>query len=163
MAWRRTCKRHLKNEPVVARPPSAAYRFQKAFRRNKLVFAAAAAVTTALVLGIIASTWQSVRATRAKQEALKAQASEKEQRELAEQEAKKADQARQIADRQSLAARRTAAEADARYLTQQRLLSAAVAKATEAYKLGGTWPDGLLVNDIADTARQNWVLTPGFP
>ncbi|HUC85082.1 MAG TPA: protein kinase, partial [Candidatus Acidoferrales bacterium] len=155
--------RHLKNEPVVACPPSAAYKFQKAFRRNKLVFAAAAAVTTALVLGIIASTWQSVRATRAKQEALKAQASEKEQRELAEQEAKKADQARQIADRQSLAARRTAAEADARYLTQQRLLSAALAKATEAYKLGGTWPDGLLVNDIADTARQNWVLTTRVP
>ena len=31
-------KRHLSNEPVVARPPTAAYRFQKAFRRNKLVF-----------------------------------------------------------------------------------------------------------------------------
>ena len=30
-------KRHLNNEPVVARPPSAAYKFQKAFRRNKLV------------------------------------------------------------------------------------------------------------------------------
>ena len=33
-------KRHLNNEPVIARPPSAAYRFQKALRRNKLVFAA---------------------------------------------------------------------------------------------------------------------------
>ena len=37
-------KRHLNNEPVVARPPERAYRFQKALRRNKLVFAAAAAV-----------------------------------------------------------------------------------------------------------------------
>ena len=37
-------KRHLNNEPVVARPPATAYRFQKAFRRNKLVFTAAAAV-----------------------------------------------------------------------------------------------------------------------
>ena len=37
-------KRHLNNEPVVARPASAAYRFQKAFRRNKLVFTAATAV-----------------------------------------------------------------------------------------------------------------------
>ena len=42
-------KRHLNNEPVVARPPSAAYRFQKAFRRNKLVFTAGAAVAAALV------------------------------------------------------------------------------------------------------------------
>ncbi len=30
-------KRHLDNEPVLARPPSTGYRFQKAFRRNKLV------------------------------------------------------------------------------------------------------------------------------
>ncbi|MCW5560178.1 MAG: serine/threonine protein kinase, partial [Verrucomicrobiae bacterium] len=37
-------KRHLSHEPVVARPPSTAYKFQKAFRRNKLVFAAGAAV-----------------------------------------------------------------------------------------------------------------------
>jgi len=37
-------KRHLNNEPVVARPPSAGYRFQKAFRRNKLVFTAATSV-----------------------------------------------------------------------------------------------------------------------
>ena len=34
-------KRHLENEPVVARPPTAAYKLQKAFRRNKLAFAAA--------------------------------------------------------------------------------------------------------------------------
>jgi serine/threonine protein kinase len=33
-------KRHLNNEPVVARPASAAYRFQKAFRRNKAIYAA---------------------------------------------------------------------------------------------------------------------------
>jgi hypothetical protein len=162
--------RHLKNEPVVACPPSAAYRFQKAFRRNKLVFTAATAVTAALVLGIIASTWQSVRATRAKQEALaaeaqalKSQASEKTQRELAEQEAKQAEEAREIADSESHAARRTAAEADARYLTQQGLLSAALAKATEAYKLGGTWEDGLLINGIAKAARQNWVLAARVP
>jgi hypothetical protein len=49
-------KRHLNNEPVVARPPSAAYRFQKAFRRNKLVFAAGTAVAAALILGVIGTT-----------------------------------------------------------------------------------------------------------
>jgi eukaryotic-like serine/threonine-protein kinase len=63
-------RRHLSNEPVLARPPSAAYKFQKAFRRNKLVFAAGVSVAAALLLGTIVSTWQSVRATRAKQEAL---------------------------------------------------------------------------------------------
>src|SRR5438128_5001804 len=29
-------RRHLNNEPVVARPPSVAYRFQKLVRRNKV-------------------------------------------------------------------------------------------------------------------------------
>ena len=31
-------KRHLNNEPVIARPPSQLYRFQKLVRRNKLAF-----------------------------------------------------------------------------------------------------------------------------
>jgi uncharacterized protein HemX len=61
-------KRHLNNEPVVARPPSAAYKFQKAFRRNKLVFSAAAAVVVALLLGLGLTTWQTIRATRAERE-----------------------------------------------------------------------------------------------
>jgi WD40 repeat protein len=75
-------KRHLDNEPVVARPPSTAYRIQKAIRRNKISFAAGAVVFGALLLGIIATTWQSVRAIHAKQDALSArenaEASEKQ-------------------------------------------------------------------------------------
>ncbi len=58
-------KRHLDNEPVVARPPSAAYKFQKAFRRNKLAFATVGAVAGALLLGVVVSAWQAVRATHA--------------------------------------------------------------------------------------------------
>ena len=62
-------KRHLNNEPVVARPPSAAYKLQKAFRRNKLVFVAGFAVAAALLLGTTVSVWQAVRATQAKRDA----------------------------------------------------------------------------------------------
>jgi len=62
--------RHLNNEPVVARPPSAAYKFEKAFRRNKLAFAAGLAVAAALFLGIIASTLEAIRAKRAEAMAL---------------------------------------------------------------------------------------------
>jgi WD40 repeat protein/serine/threonine protein kinase len=58
-------KRHLGNEPVLARPPSAIYRFQKAIRRHKLVFAATAAVSFALSFGLSASILQAIRATRA--------------------------------------------------------------------------------------------------
>ena len=48
-------QRHLNNEPVVARPPSSLYRLQKLVRRNKMAFAAAAAVMAALLLGVAGS------------------------------------------------------------------------------------------------------------
>jgi serine/threonine protein kinase len=41
-------RRHLNNEPVLARPPSRLYEFQKAVRRHKVGFAAAAVVFVAL-------------------------------------------------------------------------------------------------------------------
>ncbi len=83
-------KRHLNNETIVARPPSAAYRFQKMVRRNKFAFAAAAAVLVALLLGLLASTWQAVRATHAEKkiaDTLKQVSAERDAKELARQEA----------------------------------------------------------------------------
>ena len=62
-------QRHLNNEPVVARPPSALYRIEKLVRRKRLAFTAAALLALALVLGIVASTWQAIRATRFRQQA----------------------------------------------------------------------------------------------
>jgi tetratricopeptide (TPR) repeat protein len=61
-------QRYLRNEPVLARPPSAVYRFQKLARRNKLAFAAAAAVGLALLAGVAATSWQAIRATRAERQ-----------------------------------------------------------------------------------------------
>jgi hypothetical protein len=49
-------QRHLKNEPVTARPPSAAYRFQKAVRRNRVAALAATAVCLILLVSLIFST-----------------------------------------------------------------------------------------------------------
>ncbi len=85
-------ERHLKNEPVVARPPSNWYRVQKLVRRNKVLFGAGAAVVLALVAGTIASTWEAIRARRAERaqtrlrlEADDARAGESKQRTAAEQ------------------------------------------------------------------------------
>jgi WD40 repeat protein/tRNA A-37 threonylcarbamoyl transferase component Bud32 len=112
-------KRHLNNDTVVARPPGSAYRFQKLVRRNKLAFTAIGAVGCALVLGIIATTWQAVRATHAKQDALAAQASESVQRQKAEANeqtavAAQADETklRQQAQAEELAARQRAYASD---------------------------------------------------
>ncbi|HTG45738.1 MAG TPA: serine/threonine-protein kinase, partial [Verrucomicrobiae bacterium] len=57
-------ERYLMSEPIAARPPSTTYKIQKAWRRNKLAFSAAAAVITALLLGTAVSTWQAFEARR---------------------------------------------------------------------------------------------------
>jgi hypothetical protein len=61
-------QRHLNDEPVVARPPSRLYEFQKTVRRHKFGFAAAAAVIMVLAAGVVASTSEAIRARRAEQE-----------------------------------------------------------------------------------------------
>jgi WD40 repeat protein/serine/threonine protein kinase len=58
-------QRHLANEPIVARPPSRLYELQKSVRRHKVGFAAAGVVAVALVLGVMTSTWEAIRARRA--------------------------------------------------------------------------------------------------
>ena len=60
-------KRHLNSEPVVARPPSNLYRFQKMIRRNKLAFAAAGAIAAAVLLGLVFSSLEAIRATKSEQ------------------------------------------------------------------------------------------------
>jgi serine/threonine protein kinase len=57
--------RHLRHEPVIARPPSRVYRFNRLVRRNRFAFAAAASIALALTTGLVLSSWQAVRATRA--------------------------------------------------------------------------------------------------
>jgi len=59
--------RHLRQEPVVARPPDALYRMQKFFARNRLACVSVAAVALALVLGTVVSVRQAIRATSAEQ------------------------------------------------------------------------------------------------
>src|SRR6266567_1302103 len=61
--------RHLSNEPIVARPPSKLYRFQKSVQRNKLAFGAATAVALALVIGLAVSTAMFFRAQAEKKNA----------------------------------------------------------------------------------------------
>jgi serine/threonine protein kinase len=58
-------KRHLDNQAIAARPPSTAYRIQKALRRNKTAFAVAGLIAAVLVTATGISAWQAIRATRA--------------------------------------------------------------------------------------------------
>jgi len=51
----------LNHEPVQAGPTSAAYRTRKFIRRNRAVVTAAGLVVTALVVGVVGTTWGLVR------------------------------------------------------------------------------------------------------
>jgi eukaryotic-like serine/threonine-protein kinase len=107
-------KRHLNNEPVVARPPTAVYRFHKAFRRNKVAFAAMIGITTALLAGTTISTWQMFAARNAQREADLARQGERQQLVQAQGAQKVAESERERADAQ--AARAAASREHSRHL-----------------------------------------------
>ncbi|MBL6766198.1 MAG: protein kinase [Verrucomicrobiae bacterium] len=122
-------RRHLANEPVDARPPSALYKFRKAWRRNRLVFNAGAAVSGALLLGIFLATWQAKRARaerhraeQARQVAVKHEAAASFEAQRAASAEKGEKELRMIAEQQRLAARRRAYAADM-LLCQQALVA----------------------------------------
>jgi len=119
-------KRHLGNEPVSARPPSTVYRFQKAYRRNRLAVTASGCVLVAMVIAMVfiwvagqreglARVRESIQRNLAEQRRIEAEANEKKAVEAQAGEAKQrltADQQRKKAEVQELAARQRAYAAD---------------------------------------------------
>ncbi len=123
-------KRHLNNEPVIARPPSQVYRLQKFARRNKLMFAAGIAVSAALVVGLGLAAVGLRRATQERNNAVAARAGEETQRRQAQQAQAKEVQLRRQAEIQELAARRRAYGSDMN-LVQQALALNKLGRAQE--------------------------------
>ncbi len=91
-------QRHLQNEPIVARPPTLAYRLQKTFQRHRLICTAGAAVAVTLVVAAVFSTWTLFR--------------EKAARRLAEQQTVRANRETAAARSAERAARQAAYAAD---------------------------------------------------
>jgi hypothetical protein len=83
-------QRYLSDEPVLACPPTAMYRFQKFARKHKPALATSAAIALCLLLGTTVSAWQAVRATTAE---AKAEAKELQANANAEQAKEKAQEA----------------------------------------------------------------------
>jgi WD40 repeat protein len=133
----RDIQRHLNCEPVVARPPSRLYEFEKTVRRHKFGFAAGGALVFVLALGVLVSTSEAIRAIRAEREQVRLRkvAEVKEQTALAnERQAKQAEQReaaqRLRAETQELAARRQAYISDVN-LTAQAIRQKNVGYASE--------------------------------
>jgi serine/threonine protein kinase len=87
----RDLERHLHDEPVSARPPSALYRVQKLVRRNKLAVGAASAIAAALVIGLAVSSWMYSREKIARERAVTAEQAQVRLRQQAEADRKKAE------------------------------------------------------------------------
>jgi WD40 repeat protein/serine/threonine protein kinase len=66
----RDVERYLHDEPVEACPPSVRYRLRKFARKYRMPVTVAAAFVLLLTAGVVVSTWQVVRATRAESEAV---------------------------------------------------------------------------------------------
>jgi len=64
-------ERHLRNEPVLASPPSTAYRVRKFVRRNRVAVVAGSMVVVALLIGIIGTTIGLMKARRQAESAQK--------------------------------------------------------------------------------------------
>ena len=58
-------QRYLDDEPIAARAPGTMYLVRKFARRHRPLVIGAVGMVAVLVLGVVASTWQAVRATRA--------------------------------------------------------------------------------------------------
>ncbi len=85
-------QRYLGGEPVIARPPSAVYRFKKFVWRRRGLFAATSAIAITLLVGVAISSWQAIRATTAEKLAQGAQKQEATLREEAERDRARAEQ-----------------------------------------------------------------------
>lgn len=66
-------KRHLENEPVAARPPSAVYRLQKMVRRNKGAAISVLVIASVIMAALIFSTAAFMRERAARLDAARAQ------------------------------------------------------------------------------------------
>ncbi|MGE0378194.1 MAG: protein kinase, partial [Planctomycetaceae bacterium] len=62
-------QRYLANEAVSACPPSMSYRLRKLLARHKAAFAGVVSVAAVLLLGLVGTTWQAIRATLAERDA----------------------------------------------------------------------------------------------
>jgi serine/threonine protein kinase len=87
----RDLQRHLADEPVEACPPSVGYRLRKFARKYRTPLRVAGAFLNLLVLGVIVSTWQAIRATVAEGEARRSEESAQDQKRAADEAKQQAE------------------------------------------------------------------------
>lgn len=60
--------RHTNSEPVLARPPTLGYRMTRAFRRHRAAFLATVGICCSILVGLVLTSLQAIRAGKAEEE-----------------------------------------------------------------------------------------------
>ena len=138
--------RHLTNQPVVACPPSAAYRFRKFARRNKAAIVAVSAVSVALIVGLCLTTIGFVSARAQRDRANRLAVENAERRREAEDQKRRAEYGNYVS-RVRLASERLD-RSDAIMVARQDLLAAPsdYRNWEWGYLVGRAWPDEVAVD-----------------
>ena len=115
--------RFLNGAPVTACPPTWFYRFCKFAQRNRAVLTTSAVVLASLVLGLVGTTWQAFRASRAEAEAVAKQELAEKQRLRAVASEQKAivSQRKAVASERKAVAKAKRASAVSKYLRNDLL------------------------------------------
>ncbi len=142
----RDLERYLRDEPVDACPPSARYRLRKFLRRYRWQAAGVGLLLTTLVAGIVGTSWQAIRATRAE----RAANHERDEKDQARREAlASAGRARAAAEserkaRREEAVQRKNAESSAKQAAEEAAVSKAVNEFLQQDLLGLAGAEALL-------------------
>ncbi len=115
-------RRFLADEPVSATPPSAGYRFQKLVRRHRAAIRIAASIVMLLVAATIISSGLAVQANRAR-------AAAESQRQMAQAEAARANEAEKRGEQLRITAQQERADAGRRSYAADMLLCRQALKA----------------------------------
>ena len=110
-------QRHVDHEPIIARPPTTAYRLKKFVRRNRAVVASLAVVFSALVAATAVSTSYFLEAESERNRFLKERDEARRQKDRADTEADRANREAQRANEKAQLAREKQAFADRRART----------------------------------------------
>jgi serine/threonine protein kinase len=125
----RDVERYLHDEPVEACPPSAGYRLRKFACKYRRPVLLAVSFALLLVVGVVASAWQAMRAARAEGEAVVQRDLANEEARNARAQAQRADRAAEIARNNELLARDAQLLSDRRYYASEMKLASIDAEA----------------------------------
>jgi len=157
-------ERHVTDEPVMASPPSAAYRWKKTIRRHRVAVGAGVAIGAALLVGLIAASAMYLQAQRAREDADRQRAVAVDQTSVARTMYRRAEEARVEADRQRAVAVDQTAVAQTMYVRAEDARLDAEhqrAAAEQAGYIGNITAAGLLLaQNRRDEARTRLAAAP---